>query len=49
MKLRVIDTQWHIGHQYEMLKFPFVDWHWLIQYKRPHLSLSVRGDITDLF
>jgi glycosyltransferase involved in cell wall biosynthesis len=47
--LRLIDTQWHIGHQYEMLKFPFVEWTWLMQYQRPSLDLSIRGDIRSKF
>lgn len=34
MKIRILDVCWHIGHQYEMLKFPFVEWSWLAQYVR---------------
>jgi hypothetical protein len=49
MKFRVLDVQWHIGHQYEMLKFPFVQWSWLMQYKRRSFSSSIRGDLTHMF
>jgi len=40
MKFKILDVQWHIGHQYEMLKFPFVEWSWLMQYKRRGFSKS---------
>ena len=45
MKFKILDVQWHIGHQYEMLKFPFIEWSWLMQYKRRGFSKSIRGDI----
>jgi hypothetical protein len=49
MKFKILDVQWHIGHQYEMLKFPFVEWSWLMQYKRRGFSKSIRGDIGNMF
>lgn len=39
---------WHLGHQYEMLKFPFAEFDWLFQYKREY-SAAVRGDMTTMF
>lgn len=47
-KLRILDVPWHIGHQYEMLKFPFVEWSWLFQYKRQYDD-QPRGDIKSMF
>lgn len=47
-KLRVFDVPWHIGHQYEMLKFPFAKFSWLQQYRRQY-SKSSRGDIEPMF
>lgn len=49
MRFRLLDVQWHVGHQYEMLKFPFVEWHWLMQYKRRNFSHAIRGDIAGMF
>jgi glycosyltransferase involved in cell wall biosynthesis len=49
VKYKLIDIQWHIGHAYEMLKFPFVDWFWLYQYKRPPYSNNIRGDLGRWF
>ena len=43
-KIRIFDVPWHIGHQYEQLKFPWADWSWLINYKRNY-SESPRGDL----
>lgn len=42
-KIRVFGHPWHLAHQYELAKLPFVDWSWLIQYKRPY-SAKARGD-----
>lgn len=47
-KIRIFDTPWHIGHQYEQLKFPWAKWSWLFNYLRPY-SNSARGDLTHLF
>jgi glycosyltransferase involved in cell wall biosynthesis len=44
VKFKVFDVPWHIGHQYEMLKFPFVDWYWLRQPKR-HVGARLRGSL----
>jgi hypothetical protein len=49
LKYRIIDVQWHIGHQYEMLKFPFATWSWLKQYQRLVLDTSKRGEIRKCF
>ena len=46
--LRVLDVPWHIGHQYEMLKFPFVEWTWLMEYRRG-VNPATRGDLKGLF
>jgi hypothetical protein len=45
MAYKVLDVQWHLGHQYEMLKFPFVRWTWLLHYKRPTIDPSIRGHL----
>lgn len=42
-KIRVFGHPWHLAHQYELSKIPFLDWSWLIQYKRPY-SKESRGD-----
>lgn len=42
-KLRGFNHPWHLAHQYELSKFPFVDWRYLVQYKRPY-STGSRGD-----
>ncbi len=47
-KLRILDTPWHLAHQYEMLKFPFVQWDWLFQHRRPY-SANARGDMEKMF
>lgn len=47
-KLRVLDVPWHLGHQYEMLKFPWVKWSWLCQYKRQYSDMP-RGNLESMF
>lgn len=47
-KVRVLDVPWHIGHQYEMLKFPFAQFSWLQNHRRNY-SQNPRGDIENLF
>lgn len=47
-KLRILDVPWHIGHQYEMLKFPWAEFSWLRQWKREY-SQGPRGDIEPMF
>lgn len=42
-KIRIFGHPWHLAHQYELSKIPFIDWTWLIQYKRPYSKHS-RGD-----
>jgi len=42
-KLKIFGVPWHLGHQYELAKLPFLEWHWLKQYKRDY-STKVRGD-----
>ena len=42
-KLRIIGYPWHLGHQYELSKLPFVEWSWLMQYKRKY-SKRIRND-----
>jgi glycosyltransferase involved in cell wall biosynthesis len=48
MGYRLIDYHWHVGHQYEMLKFPFAAWTWLAQYKRRWIGYD-RNDISGRF
>jgi glycosyltransferase involved in cell wall biosynthesis len=48
LKYRILDYHWHVGHQYEMLKFPFADWSWIAQYHRRWLGYE-RGDISTRF
>lgn len=47
-KIKIFDVPWHLGHQYEMLKFPLADFFWLYQYKREY-SDNVRGDMRTMF
>ena len=47
-KIKIFDMPWHIGHQYEQLKFPWAQWSWLKQWKREY-SQGPRGDIEPLF
>lgn len=47
-KIKIFDMPWHIGHQYEQLKFPWAEWSWLKQWKREY-STGARGDIEHLF
>lgn len=42
-KLKAFNHAWHLGHQYELQKFPFVEWSWLIQYHRQYND-TARGD-----
>lgn len=42
-KIRVFGHPWHLSHQYSLSKIPFLDWRWLIQYKRPY-SEKIRED-----
>ncbi len=42
-KIRVFGHPWHIAHQYSLNSIPFMDWSWLVQYKRPY-STKPRGD-----
>jgi len=42
-KLKVFGHPWHLAHQYELANIPFLDFDWLIQYKRPY-SDKPRGD-----
>lgn len=42
-KIRIFGHPWHLAHQYELSKIPFIEWSWLNQYKRPY-SKTARGD-----
>lgn len=42
-KLKGFNHPWHLAHQHTLAKLPFVDWEYLIQYKRPY-SDQPRGD-----
>ena len=44
-KLRVFGHPWHIAHQYSLLQLPFMDFDWLIQFKRPY-SAKPRTDFV---
>lgn len=45
-KLRGFNYPWHLAHQYELSKLPFVEWDYLRQYKRPY-SEHARGDFME--
>jgi glycosyltransferase involved in cell wall biosynthesis len=47
-KIRIFDSPWHLGHQYEMLKFPFAEFSWLFNHRRD-FSVGPRGDLTKMF
>lgn len=47
-KIRIFDVPWHLGHQYEMLKFPWADWTWLYQHRRQYAQ-GPRGDMERFF
>jgi len=42
-KFKAFNHPWHLAHQYELAKFPFVDWEYLVQCRRPY-SINSRGD-----
>jgi len=42
-KLKVFNYAWHLGHQFELMKLPFLEWTWLIQYHRQYSPMA-RGD-----
>ena len=42
-KIKIFGHPWHLAHQYELSKIPFIEWSWLVQYKRPY-SKQARGD-----
>ena len=42
-KLRVFNYPWHLAHQYNLQKFKWIDWDWLIQHHRQYNDLP-RGD-----
>ncbi len=39
-KFRGFNHPWHLAHQYELSKFPFIDWKYLIQPRRPYSKQS---------
>ena len=47
-KIKIFDHPWHIGHQYEQLKFPWAKWYWLRNFLRKYNN-GPRGDITKYF
>ncbi len=49
MPIKILDAHWHVGHQYEMLKFPFAEWYWLKQYKRLSINSALRGNISSQY
>ena len=42
-KIKIFGHPWHLAHQYELSKIPFIEWTWLRQYKRPYTD-KARGD-----
>lgn len=46
--IKILDHPWHIGHQYELLKFPFAEFDWLFNHRRES-SNKARGDIEHMF
>jgi glycosyltransferase involved in cell wall biosynthesis len=47
-KIRIFDHPWHIGHQYEQLKFPWAEWTWLKNFLRQY-NHGPRGNIEKYF
>lgn len=47
-KLKAFGHPWHLAHQYELLKFPEIEWEWLIQYKRQY-GVKARGDMVEKY
>ena len=42
-KLKVFNHAWHLAHQFNLQKFDWIDWDWLIQYHRQYNDIP-RGD-----
>jgi len=42
-KIKIFNYPWHLAHQYELQKFPWAEWSWLIQYHRQY-NATPRGD-----
>lgn len=47
-KIKIFDGPWHIGHQYEQLKFPWAEFSWMLNHRRKY-SDSARGDLSEMF
>lgn len=47
-KIKIFDTPWHIGHQYELLKFPWARFSWMFNHRRQYTT-GPRGDISKKF
>ncbi|MFH2018664.1 MAG: hypothetical protein ABII98_01600, partial [bacterium] len=47
-KLKGFGIAWHLAHNRELLKFPEIQWDWLIQHKRKFGTMA-RGDIIKEF
>jgi len=39
-KFKIFNHPWHLAHQYDLSKLPFVDWEYLIQCRRPYSAQS---------
>lgn len=46
-KLKGFNHPWHLAHQYSLAQLPFVDWSYLIQYKRPYSARSRNDFMAD--
>lgn len=44
-KIKIFGTPWHLGHQYELFKIPWIEWSWLIQLRRQYGTKS-RGEFN---
>lgn len=45
-KWKAFNHPWHLAHQYELKKLPFIEWEYLYQFKRPYSEKS-RGDFIN--
>lgn len=47
-KVRILDQVWHLGHQYDLMKLPNVDWTWILHHRRKYSDFP-RGDMMEKF
>jgi len=49
MKFKILDVQWHIGHQYENAQIPVCRVELADAIQASRFSKSIRGDIGNMF